>query len=106
VPRPRRKEVWTVDLGIAGKVRPCLLLTDYPGDDELALVTVVPHTTALRGNRWEVRIDRPFLSAGAFHLQQIQSVSVARLLRRLGTLTEAEHIKVLEALRVRLLIYA
>jgi len=27
---------WLVDLGIAGKVRPCLLLTSYPADDELA----------------------------------------------------------------------
>ena len=40
-------------MGIAGKVRPCLLLTDYPADDELAMVTVLPHTTALKGNRWE-----------------------------------------------------
>jgi len=37
-------------MGIAGKVRPCLLLTEYPADDELALVTVIPHTTALRGS--------------------------------------------------------
>jgi hypothetical protein len=29
-------------MGIAGKVRPCLLLTDYPADDELALITVLP----------------------------------------------------------------
>jgi len=46
VAHPSRREVWTVDLGIAGKVRPCLLLTDYPQDDELALITVLPHTTA------------------------------------------------------------
>jgi mRNA interferase MazF len=90
VARPSRREVWTVDLGIAGKVRPCLLLTDYPRDDELALITVVPHTTSLRGNRWEVRVNRSFLQTGAFHLQQIQSVSVARLIRHLGTLTEGE----------------
>jgi mRNA interferase MazF len=51
-----RAEIWQVDMGIAGKVRPCLLLTDYPANDELALVTVIPHTTALRGNEWEVAI--------------------------------------------------
>ncbi len=45
--RPSRGEIWQVDMGIAGKVRPCLLLTDYPANDELALVTVVPHTTVL-----------------------------------------------------------
>jgi mRNA interferase MazF len=87
---PRRGEVWLTDMGIAGKVRPCLLLTDHPSEDELALITVVPHTTALRGNRWEVALPKPFLKPGAFHLQQIQSLSVARLVRRLGSLTESE----------------
>jgi mRNA interferase MazF len=77
-------------MGIAGKVRPCLLLTDHPSEEELALITVVPHTTALRGNRWEVALPKPFLKPGAFHLQQIQSLSVARLVRRLGSLTQSE----------------
>jgi mRNA interferase MazF len=83
-------EVWQVDLGLAGKVRPCLLLTGYPNDDELALVTIIPHTTALRGNRWEVSLAKPFLKGGAFHLQQIQSVPTVRLMRRLGVLTSDE----------------
>ncbi len=79
-----------IDLGMVAKVRPCLLLTDYPADDELALLTVLPHTTALRGNRWELAIPKPFLKPGAFHLQQFQSVSVSRLERRLGLLTTEE----------------
>ena len=33
------------------KIRPCLILSDYPSDDELALVVIVPHTTAVRNNR-------------------------------------------------------
>jgi mRNA interferase MazF len=77
VARAQRGDVWQVDMGIAGKVRPCLLLTDYPADDELAMVTVLPHTTAVKGNRWELNIPKPFLKPGAFHLQQIQSISVA-----------------------------
>lgn len=83
-------EVWMIDLGMVAKVRPCVLLTDYPADDELALVTVLPHTTALRGNRWELSLAKPFLKPGAFHLQQVQSVSVSRLERRLGVLTAEE----------------
>lgn len=79
-----------IDLGMVAKVRPCLLLTDYPADDELALITVLPHTTALRGNLWELAIPKPFLKPGAFHLQQVQSVSVSRLERRLGLLTTEE----------------
>jgi mRNA-degrading endonuclease toxin of MazEF toxin-antitoxin module len=41
-------EVWMVDFGMAAKVRPALLLTGKPADDELDLVTVLLHTTALR----------------------------------------------------------
>jgi mRNA interferase MazF len=89
-------------MGIAGKIRPCLLLTDYPADDELALVTVLPHTTALRGNRWELSIPKPFLKPGAFHLQQIQSVSVAYLMGRLGELRNEEWAQVLDKLAERL----
>lgn len=69
--RTRPGEIWLVDLGLTAKVRPCLLLSDYPGDDELALLVVVPHTTAVRGNRWEFVAPLLFLKAGAFHLQQI-----------------------------------
>ena len=88
--RPSRAEIWHVDMGIAGKVRPCLLLTDYPANDELALVTVIPHTTALRRNEWEVAIPKPFLKEGAFHIQQVQSISLPKLMRRLGSLTNEE----------------
>jgi mRNA interferase MazF len=97
-----RGEVWLVDMGIAGKVRPCLILTDHPADDELALVTVLPHTTAIRGNRWEIVVPKPFLKPGAFHLQQLQSVSIAYLVRRLGYLADAEMQRISEALRRRL----
>jgi mRNA-degrading endonuclease toxin of MazEF toxin-antitoxin module len=56
MPRPSAGEVWLVDPGLAAKVRPCLILSDCPADDELALVVVVPHTTAVSGNRWELAI--------------------------------------------------
>ena len=92
-------EVWQVDLGLAGKVRPCLLLPGYPAGDELALVTIIPHTTALRGNRCEVSLDKPFLKGGAFHLQQIQSVPTVRLMRKLGVLSPEEMRMVHDRLR-------
>jgi mRNA interferase MazF len=97
-------EVWQVDFGLAAKVRPALLLTSNPADEELDLVTVLLHTTSLRGNRWEFSIPKPFLKPGAFHLQQIQSVSTVRLERKLGVLTEAEMNQVLDALAERLAI--
>jgi mRNA interferase MazF len=95
-------EVWLVDFGLAAKVRPALLLTGNPADNELDLVTVLLHTTSLRGNRWELSVPKPFLKPGAFHLQQIQSVPTVRLERRLGVLTEAEMDRVLNALAERL----
>jgi mRNA interferase MazF len=97
-------EVWQVDFGLAAKVRPALLLTSNPADEELDLVTVLLHTTSLRGNRWELSIPKPFLKPGTFHLQQIQSVSTVKLERKLGVLTEAELNQVLDALAERLAI--
>ena len=101
-PRPRRGEIWQVDMGIAGKVRPCLLLTNYPEDNELALLSIIPHTTALRGNQWEVTIQKPYLKSGVFHLQQIQSISLVKLMRRLGSLTDDEWSTIAEKLSERL----
>jgi mRNA interferase MazF len=87
---PRRGEVWQIDFGIAAKVRPAVVLTDPPGDDDLTLYTVVPHTTALRNIEWEVQIEKNFLSAGVFHVQQIQSVLAIRFQKKLGELNAAE----------------
>ena len=102
MPAVNRGEIWMVDFGMAAKVRPALLLTGNPADDALDLVTVLLHTTALRGNRWELSIPKPFLKTGAFHLQQIQSVSTVKLERRLGVLTVDEMNRVLDALAERL----
>ena len=95
-------EIWRVDFGLAAKVRPALILSDYPADDELALLVVIPHTTSVRGNRWELAIPKPFLKAGVFHLQQIQPISLARFDTQLGALTPDEFKRVKGTL-VRLL---
>jgi mRNA interferase MazF len=102
MPAINRGEVWRVDFGMAAKVRPALLLTGNPADDELDLVTVLLHTTSLRGNRWELSIPKPFLKPGAFHLQQIQSVSTVKLERKLGVLNETKMNQVHDALAERL----
>lgn len=91
-------EIWLVDLGLAAKIRPCLILSDYPNDDELALVLIVPHTTAVRGNRWEFSASVRFLNAGVFHLQQIQPVTLARLERKLGVLPESDFVELKHAI--------
>jgi len=88
-----------VDFGLAAKIRPALILSDYPEDNELALLVVIPHTTAVRGNRWELEIAKPFLKTpGVFHLQQVQPISLARFESRLGALTPEEFKRVKETL--------
>ena len=65
-------------------------MSDYPAEEELALVLVIPHTTAIRGNRWEFTCKKSFLKPGVFHLQQIQPVSLNRLETKLRALTTNE----------------
>jgi mRNA interferase MazF len=91
-----------VDLGLAAKARPCLLLTGYPADDELAMITVLSHTTAVRGSRWEHTCPKPFLKPGAFHLQLIHSVPIVKLMRKPGELNPAELITIRNKLQSRL----
>jgi mRNA interferase MazF len=95
-------EVWMIDFGMAAKVRPALLLTGGPAADELDLVTVLLHTTSLRSSRWELNIPKAFLKPGAFHLQQVQTISTVKLERRLGVLTTEEMNRVRNALKNRL----
>ncbi len=102
MPKAKPGDVWLVDLGFAAKTRPCLMLSDYPADDELALMVLVPHTTAIRNNRWELPIPKSFLKPGVFHLQQSQAVPIVRLQQRLGELTAAE-LQTVRAALVRLL---
>lgn len=102
MPGANRGEVWQIDFGLAAKVRPALLLTSEPAPDELDLFTVLLHTTAIKGNRWELSVPKSFLLSGAFHLQQVQTISGAKLLRRLGTLSLAEIERIEQALARRL----
>jgi hypothetical protein len=43
MPQPQPGEVWVVDLGLAAKMRPCLLLGDYPSADELNRARIMLH---------------------------------------------------------------
>jgi len=88
--RPARGEIWRVDLGLTAKVRPCLVMSDYPAENELALMLVIPHTTAIRHNSWEFACAKPFLKPGVFHLQQIQPISLSRFEAKLGVVTSDE----------------
>jgi len=62
-------------------------------------VTLVPHTTSIRGTRFEIVLPKRFLSAGAFDAQGLVTVAPARLMRRLGRLEVGELVSVEEAVK-------
>jgi len=85
---PKRGELWLVDFGIAQKIRPALIISIPYADSDRALIGVIPHTTALRGSRFEVAIPHKQLSQkGAFLVQGILTIPPKYFLRRLGVLT-------------------
>src|SRR5947209_5226806 len=71
---PQRGEIWLVDLGLAAKVRPALVMSVPPSQSDRALVTLVPHTTSLRGSRFEVPFQVPFLRPGGFNAQGLITI--------------------------------
>lgn len=73
-----------LDLGMVEKVRPGLVLSVAFGDLDRALITVVPHTTTLRGSQYEIVVPVPFLRPGAFLVQNIATYPTVRAIRRLG----------------------
>ena len=81
---------------------PCLLLTEWPEDQDLAMITVLSHTTALRQSQWKHPVPKPFLKEGAFQLQLLHSVPVTKLMRKLGELNAAEMKTIAEKLGARL----
>jgi len=83
---PRRGEVWLLDLGMAEKVRPALIVSVAYGDHDRALITVIPHTTSLRGSPYEISVPVAFLKPGAFLVQNVTTYPVVRAVRKLGAL--------------------
>lgn len=99
MPNPNRGEVWLVDLGYAAKVRPCLVLSIPAEDEDRALATLVPHTTSLRKSRFEVELKIRFLKQGGFDAQNLITIPHAKLIRKLGSLTESQLIEVEEKVK-------
>ena len=98
--RPTRGEVWLFDLGMAAKTRPVLVVSVAYGDADRAVVTVIPHTTQLRGSPFEISVRAPFLQRGAFLVQGISTYPKAWAIRKIGALTKDQMATVMAGLRV------
>ena len=78
-----------LDLGMAQKARPAVILSVAFLDHERAVVTYVPRTTLLRNTRFEVHHSAHGFNLGAFDAQGVGGVPVTKLIRRLGALDRA-----------------
>ena len=96
---PRRGEVWLFDLGMAAKTRPVLVVSVEYGDSDRAIITLIPHTTELRGSSFEIPVEVPFLRPGAFLVQGVSTYPKAWAIRKLGALKPEKMELVLSGLR-------
>jgi len=96
---PTRREVWLFDLGMTAKTRPVLVVSVAYGDADRAIVTVVPHTTELRGSPFEISVPVPFLRRGAFLVQGVSTYPKAWAIRTIGALNRDQMAAVMKGLR-------
>lgn len=96
---PRRGEVWLVDLGMAAKVRPALVMSVPAAETDRALVTLVPHTTSPRQSHFEAEVTVGFLRSGVFDAQNLITIPHAKPVRQLGKLNDAQFAIVEAAVR-------
>lgn len=99
MPRVDRGSVWVVDLGMAAKVRPCLILSVPTDPQDRVLVTVAPLTTSVQGTRIEVAVQAKFLQQGVIDAQQVLTVPQVKLIRKLGDLPAPQVVLVEDAVR-------
>lgn len=95
----KRGDIWLIDLGLAQKVRPAVILSVSYLDHERALVSYVPRTTALRNTRFEVSHEANGFQNGAFDAQSLGTIPAVKLVRRLASLNPAVLVKVENAVR-------
>ena len=86
--KPRPGEVYWVELGLKGKLRPLLVVSREDADAERALCVCVPLTTQVRGGDYEVTLPRvrwlPGTDERVANVQGLTSVENHRLGRRAG----------------------
>ena len=97
---PRHGEVWLVDMGMAAKIRPAVVLIADNLNAPRSLIIHVPITRQNRGSELEVPLGHlPFLEPESVaNVQAIGSLPSVRFEKCLGVLPEADLNKVKTAL--------
>jgi mRNA interferase MazF len=99
---PRRGELWWCEIPDIGR-RPVLVLSRDAAIPRLRRTLIAPCTTTLRGLPSEVVLepgDDPVPRPSAVNLDSVESVSIAVLIERLGSLSGSRMREVCAALEV------
>ena len=101
---PLPGELYLIDLGMVGKVRPAVIVSREDRDSPRALAICAPLTTLSRGSAYEVAVGKlKFLDKESWvNVQGLTSLGHEKLIRRLGRLTAAQIDQVKAALRFAL----
>jgi len=83
-----RGDVVIVDLGMAAKVRPCVVVSVRRPDAQRAMSVVVPLTTEIRGGECEVSFPKPawLKQESVVNVLGIAGVDNARITRRIAAI--------------------
>jgi len=97
-------ELYLVDLGMVGKVRPAVVVSREDPDCPRALAICAPLTTENRGSDYEVALGKlKFLNQESWvNVQGLTSLGHEKLVRRLGRLTAPQMEQIKTALRFAL----
>jgi len=89
---PRHGEVWIVDLGLAAKTRPAVVLIADNLNVPRSLIIYIPITRQNRGSELEIPLGHlSFLDRESVaNVQAIGSLPSVRFEKRIGTLPEAD----------------
>ena len=84
---PIAGELYLIDLGIVGKVRPAVVISREDLDAPRTLTICAPLTTENRGSDYEVALGKlKFLDQESWvNIQGVTSLGHEKLIRRLGT---------------------
>jgi mRNA interferase MazF len=97
-------ELYLIDLGMSGKVRPALIVSREDPDSPRAVAICAPLTTQNRGSAYEVALGKlKFLDKESWiNVQGVMSIGHEKLIRRLGRISPRQLDDVKAALRFAL----
>jgi mRNA interferase MazF len=98
---PKPGEVYLVDLGLAGKVRPVVIVTREDTDAPRAISVTAPLTTQNRGTQYEVQMPRvPWLKQQSFaNVQAMAAYEHHEFLEHRGRFDQPALEKIKQAIR-------